>query len=57
MYVQNNGENNAMRLTFATVSDERYTLDSSLIPDVDTQASSERGDAQAGNSEITQYIS
>jgi hypothetical protein len=33
MYVQSNGENSAMRITFATVSDERYTLDSSLIPD------------------------
>jgi hypothetical protein len=32
MYIQSNGENNAMRITFATVSDERYTLDSSLIP-------------------------
>ncbi len=33
MYVQSNGENDAMRITFATVSDERYTLDSSLIPE------------------------
>jgi len=32
LYVQSNGENNAMRFTFATVSDERYFLDSSLIP-------------------------
>mgnify|MGYP001070366773 CR=1 FL=1 len=34
MYVQSNGIDNAMRITFATVSDERYTLDSSLIPDM-----------------------
>jgi hypothetical protein len=32
MYVQSNGIDNAMRVTFATVSDERYTLDSALIP-------------------------
>jgi len=31
-YLQSNGENNAMRVTFATVSGERYFLDSSLIP-------------------------
>ena len=32
MYIQSNGIDNAMRITFATVSDERYTLDSSLFP-------------------------
>jgi len=33
LQVQSNGENNAMRVAFATVSDERYFLDSSLIPE------------------------
>lgn len=32
MYIQCSGENDAMRVNFATVSDERYWLDSSLVP-------------------------
>ncbi|MHC4559483.1 MAG: LamG-like jellyroll fold domain-containing protein [Planctomycetota bacterium] len=33
MYIQSNGENNAMRVNFATVSNERIWVDSSLIPE------------------------
>ena len=33
LQVQSNGENDAMRIAFATVSDERYFLDSSVIPE------------------------
>ena len=32
LQVQSNGDDNAMRIAFATVSDERYFLDSSIIP-------------------------
>ena len=32
MYIQCSGENDSMRVNFATVSDERYWLDSSLVP-------------------------
>ncbi|MBN1125215.1 MAG: hypothetical protein JXA82_09410, partial [Sedimentisphaerales bacterium] len=34
LYIQKNGENNAIRLDFATVSGERYHLDSTLFPEV-----------------------
>ncbi|MBN1818810.1 MAG: LamG domain-containing protein [Sedimentisphaerales bacterium] len=32
LYIQKNGENNAIRFDFATVSGERYHLDSTLVP-------------------------